>query len=93
MELDFKKIVKAWMVAANPSPLEKELAEKRIEICNGCEHRKVITTKLKIGVICGKCGCPLNKKVFTMKNDACPEHKWLEVEKGYFKSKTDSSII
>ena len=65
MELDFKKIIKAWVVAANPSPSQKELAERRMEICNGCEHKKIITKKLNIGVVCGECGCPLNKKIFT----------------------------
>lgn len=93
MELDFKKIIKAWVVAANPSPSQKELAERRMEICNGCEHKKIITKKLNIGVVCGECGCPLNKKIFTMKNDSCPLNKWLEVEKDYFKSKSNSSII
>jgi len=28
-----------------------------------------------------------------MENDACPLNKWLEVEKDYFKSKTQKSII
>ena len=93
MEINLKKIVKAWITAANPTPTQKELAVKRMEICNACEHKKVITDKLEIGVVCGKCGCPLNKKIFTMENDACPLNKWLEVEKDYFKTKTQKSII
>jgi hypothetical protein len=44
-------------------------------------------------VICSDCGCPLSKKIFTMENDACPLHKWREVEADYFKSKTQKSLI
>ena len=81
------KIATAWIAAANPTPSQKELAEKRYEICNGCEYRKVITKKLKIGEVCGECGCFLSKKIFTQEFDACPKHYWLEVEKEHFKTK------
>jgi hypothetical protein len=81
------KIATAWIAAANPTQAQKELAEKRYEICNGCEHKKVITKKLKIGEVCGECGCFLSKKIFTQEFDACPKNKWIEVETLYFKSK------
>jgi hypothetical protein len=93
MGINLKKIVKAWITAANPTPSQKDLAEKRMEICNTCEHKKVLSSKLDITITCGKCGCPLSKKIFTMENDSCPLNKWLEVEKDYFKSKTQKSII
>jgi hypothetical protein len=93
MGLDLKKIIKAWIVAANPSQSQKELGEKRMEICNGCEHKRTISKKIGIGVICNECGCPLSKKIFTMKNNACPLNKWAEVEKDYFSTKSDNSII
>ena len=89
MELDFKKIIKAWITAANPTPTQRELAEKRMDICNSCDKKG---TKAKI-IVCTQCGCPLSKKIFTMENDSCPLHKWLEVEKDYFKIKSNNSII
>ena len=89
MELNLKKIAKAWITAANPTPAQAELAGKRMNICDSCDKKG---TKLKI-VVCTQCGCPLSKKIFTMENDACPLNKWLEVEKDYFKSKTQKSII
>jgi len=93
MELNFKKIIKAWITAANPTPSQKELAEKRMEICNGCEHKKVIIKKLDISVLCGKCGCPLSKKIFTNNIEACPLNKWIEIEKDYFSIKSNKTII
>ena len=89
MELNLKKIAKAWITAANPTPIQRELAERRMEICNSC-NKKGTTASI---VVCTQCGCPLSKKIFTMENDSCPLNKWLEVEKDYFKSKTEKSII
>jgi hypothetical protein len=81
------EIATAWITAANPTPAQTELAQKRYEICNGCEYRKVVTKKLKIGEICGECGCPLSKKIFSQEFDSCPKHYWLEVETAHFKTK------
>lgn len=89
MGINLKKIAKAWITAANPTETQLELAEKRMDICNSCDKKGSMA---KI-VVCTKCGCPLSKKIFTMENDACPLNKWLEVEKDYFKSKTQKSII
>lgn len=85
----FRKISEiaiAWITAANPTPKQKELAEKRYEICRGCEHfgkSRPITGD----EYCIECGCPLSKKIFSQELDACPKHYWLEVEKPYFKTK------
>jgi hypothetical protein len=81
------KIANAWITAANPTPTQKELAEKRYEICKGCEFRTFALKKLKMAEVCGECGCPLAAKIFTQEFDACPNHKWLEVEKSHFKTK------
>jgi ribosomal protein L37E len=89
MELNLRKIAKAWFTAANPTPQQRELAERRMDICNSCD-KKGTTAKI---IVCTQCGCPLSKKIFTMENDACPLNKWLEVEKDYFKSKTQKSLI
>jgi len=36
----FEEIVKAWRTKWKPSPAERELAERRLAICGGCESRK-----------------------------------------------------
>jgi hypothetical protein len=33
-----REIIGSWVISFNPSPEQKELAEKRYEICLGCEH-------------------------------------------------------
>ena len=80
------EIAKAWIVAANPNPLQKELAEKRYTLCKGCEHFGQSHPILGYEY-CKPCGCPISKKIFSQELDACPEHIWLEIEKPYFKSK------
>jgi ribosomal protein S27AE len=57
----------------NPSDEQKEIAEKRLEICSGCEF----WVQSAIRDYCGKCGCTTSAKVFSPKGaDACPEKKW-----------------
>jgi hypothetical protein len=78
-----KEIMSAWAISFNPLPKQKELAEKRYEICLGCEHygksRPVIGDEY-----CKKCLCPIQKKVYTKKlNDTCPVGKWKEIEKKF----------
>ncbi len=89
MGINFKKIAKAWITAANPTSKQSELAEARWNICQSCDKKKLLATI----PICGSCGCPLSKKIFTMENDSCPLSKWSEVEKDYFIIKTNNSII
>jgi hypothetical protein len=89
MGINIKKIAKAWITAANPTVQQSKLAEARWNICDSCDKRKTVATI----TVCGACGCPLSKKIFTMENDACPLNKWLEVEKDYFIFKTTKSII
>jgi hypothetical protein len=90
MELNLRKIAKAWFTAANPTTEQKELAERRMDICNSCDKKKALANMV---IVCSDCGCPLSKKIFTMENDSCPLHKWREVESEYFKSKTKKSLI
>jgi len=45
--------------------------EKRRDICNSCEHLKII-----IGArVCNSCGCSIWGKTM-MKSQSCPEGKW-----------------
>lgn len=65
------EIVKAWAIAINPNEEQKAKAEKRLEICSGCEHKG----ENLLGYVCNLCGCPFKSKVFS--NDGgCPEGKW-----------------
>jgi hypothetical protein len=74
-----KEIAQAWIIAANPSPEQIILANNRLKICNECEFIKY--REASGNPVCGECGCPLKKKIFSPKYDACPLHKWLEIEK------------
>jgi hypothetical protein len=95
MDLNFKKIYSAWIIAYNPNPSQKLLAEKRNEICESCPSRKVLTNKLKLGVVCGECGCPISKKIFSNDFNDCPLKKWEEVDTTYqtFKPKSIKSLL
>ena len=71
------EIFQAWAAAANPSPAQKLLAEHRTTICDTCEHRDI--NKVFNVDVCGLCGCPLSKKVFSPKGpEACPGNKWVK---------------
>jgi hypothetical protein len=71
----FKEISQAWIKAANPTFEEKKIAESRASICNGCEFRKQNTTLVDF-YYCGVCLCPLDKKIFALDKESCPEKKW-----------------
>lgn len=95
MDLNFKKIFNAWIASYNPTPEQKLLAEKRNEVCETCPSRKVLTNKLKLGVICNECGCPITKKIFSNDFNDCPLKKWEEVDKKYqiVSSKNHNTLI
>jgi hypothetical protein len=75
-----REIVSAWITSFNPTDEQKELAEKRYEMCLGCEYygkNRPITGD----EYCKKCLCPIQKKVYTQKiNDTCPMGKWKNIE-------------
>lgn len=72
-----KEIAESWIIANNPSEAQLKLAEERLNICKGCDKMELAT----LGHFkCSECGCPINKKIFSPKYDACPLHKWLDVE-------------
>lgn len=81
------EIIGAWVVSFNPTKEQKELAEKRYEICLGCEHygkKRPVTGD----EYCKKCLCPIQKKVYTQKtNDTCPLKKWEDADKKYRENK------
>ena len=70
-----EEIFKSWGITFNPNEEQSELASKRIEICNSCEHKtKSLVNK------CDLCGCLLRGKVFSPVKGACPAGKWDEVD-------------
>lgn len=83
------EIVTAWAISFNPNDDQKKLADGRYEICLSCDKRKK-----RLGIeICGECGCPLSKKIFTQKlNESCPLRKWDDIDKKYRKNKKRNLI-
>ena len=82
-----KEIFEAWAISFNPNDAQAELASKRIEICDVCEHKAV-----EPYIHCNQCGCALKAKIYTprtYKDDggSCPKTKWKEVEDEYLKTK------
>lgn len=95
-DFNFKEILESWVVSFNPSNDEKILAEKRLNICSTCEFKKEFIKNNKWSFFCGKCGCPLNKKVFSRLYNPCPLEKWDEVDsqhKTRQEKKKEGSII
>jgi hypothetical protein len=80
-----KEIVSAWVTSFNPTDAERQLSEKRYEICYTCDKRG----DNLLGVeVCKACGCPLSKKIFTQKQqDSCPLKKWDVVDSEFRKNK------
>lgn len=68
------EVAMAWRRAANPTDEQQGVAEYRLSICDPCEFKKF--KWLKRLFICGSCGCPISKKIYTPRENACPEDKW-----------------
>lgn len=91
--MNLNEIIDSWIISIKPSEEQKILAKKRVEICNNCEEKKIITRKLYIGIICRNCGCPINKKIFSPKQNPCPLKKWEQVDNDFFKSFEKKNLI
>ncbi len=81
--IDYKEIFEAWKTSFNPTPTQEELAEKRLNVCLGCEYRKEVLKGVKWSAYCGDCGCPINKKVFSKNFNPCTKGYWGEVDSEY----------
>lgn len=94
--IDYKEVFKAWIVSFNPNDTQKELAEERLNICMGCEYRKEVLKGVRWSALCGECGCPISKKIFSKNYNACPKKKWEDIDSNYISplaDKDDNSII
>lgn len=68
-----KEILLSYIAKANPTEEQKEVAEKRLEICAGCEH----WVQSAVRDYCGICKCTTSAKVFSpVGADACPKKMW-----------------
>ena len=68
-----KEIAISWWRAANPTKEQSDIAQKRLEICMGCDSKK---ESIVFEYVCGECGCPLGKKIFSNVENPCPLNKW-----------------
>ena len=91
--MDFLEIIDAWKIANNPTPQQENLAKLRFDVCDGCPSKKVLTKKFSIATVCGECGCPISKKIFSPKFNACPLKKWEEIDKVHNIQKKSTSLI
>ena len=81
-----KEILTSWIVSFNPNDEDKEKANSRAEICDQCPFKveldnailKTLSSNDQIlnKFKCGKCGCPLAKKIFSPFKTSCPLNKW-----------------
>lgn len=83
MHFDVKEIVSAWVSKVNPKDSQRELAEKRANICNECDQVKEAIKSANGTRYCGQCGCFLEAKVYSYKEGACPLGKWDEIDRKY----------
>jgi len=91
MKIDILKIASAFATKMSPTESQKELAEKRLSICDRCEFRKgEITSPI---TRCKQCGCLLHGKIFSQVYSECPENKWGEVDKPYFNISEKKTLI
>jgi hypothetical protein len=71
---DIKDIAKSWWVSFNPNEEQSKEGKRRLEICmKPCEYRQ---DSIVFGYVCGKCGCPLGKKIFSEVEQPCPDNRW-----------------
>jgi hypothetical protein len=88
MKLDFKEIISSWYSVVKHTTEQKELADKRFEICLLCPSKQEILEGKEWSLKCGECGCPLKAKVYSPKtylieDGSCPLNKWKDVEIEY----------
>jgi len=91
--MNFKEIATSWINSFTADESIKEIAQLRLKICDICPSKKEILKKQKWTHICGECGCPLSKKIFSLKFNACPLSKWADVDNNFFNSKEKKTLI
>ena len=75
--MKIKVIADAWIKTLHHTEQEQIEAQKKLDICNGCEHK---STGLMDFSICNLCMCPISQgstpigKLYS--TDTCPIKKW-----------------
>lgn len=83
MKFNPLEIINAWITAANPNETQTQLAKERLNVCMSCDFRKEFIHNKEWSALCGACGCPIKKKIFTDQYGSCPKNKWNELEDKY----------
>jgi hypothetical protein len=94
--INYKEIFDAWKTSLKPSEIQEELAQKRLDVCLGCDYRKEVLKGIKWSAYCSDCGCPINKKVFSKNFNPCTKGYWGEVDSDYItplKNKDNNTLI
>jgi len=79
--INIKEILNAWVTSFNPTPEQLSRANDRYSICSECPSRREIFSNKNWSMICGECGCPLQKKIYSNAINPCPLKKWENVDK------------
>ena len=77
MKSKISEIIQAWWIASNPTKEQSQLAQKRLQICKGCDS---MVESVVFEFKCNECGCPIGKKIFTNVMGSCDLKKWNKVE-------------
>jgi hypothetical protein len=80
MGFNLKTISQSWFDSYFGTNEQKLLAQERLKVCDTCPSREELFKNKNWSVICGECGCPLSKKIFSKKIKECPLDKWKEVD-------------
>lgn len=68
-----QEIIASYLTKYTATEEQKEVAEKRLEICSACEF----WAQSSIRDYCNRCGCTTSAKVFSpVGANACPMQKW-----------------
>ena len=80
--IDIREITSAWWDSYFAGDNQKKLAKQRLSICESCPSLEQKFKKIRQITIsvCGECGCPIDKKIFSNKFNPCPLGKWKEVD-------------
>ena len=70
----FLEITQSWITSLNPSEEKQSIADQRIAVCNECPFRKY--NDITNFYYCGKCGCPLQGKIYSPVEKSCPDNRW-----------------
>lgn len=93
---NYKDIFDSWVTSFKPNETQKKLANERLEVCLGCEFRNELIKNNTWSAYCGKCSCPINKKIFSKLYNSCPLKLWKEVDSKHMdilEDKIDKTLI